>query len=344
MKSKILNSKWAWVFVLASIPFLGWSLRSTPLQEIIQTFSHLHLSQVIILAGVNVLVFLLIALRWEIILRAMGIKVPLSKLIGYRLTSFGVSYFTPGPQFGGEPAQVALLVRNHPAQTASAVSSVYLDKLLELLVNILVIAGGLFLTFNAGFGNEILRQNGWASVLLLASVPMAHLVALKTRRYPLKGLAEKSGSIRSHRQWVRKTGNLLVEAEGQIATFLEKNPKSLLLAILVSLISWAGMILEYSLVAQFLALKMSYQQVAFAFVLSRLAFLAPLPGGLGVLEASQVFAVQTLGMPAAFGLALSLWMRARDVLIGLIGLMLGSWMFARPVHSVQEDVKIKKWS
>ncbi|GIV64963.1 MAG: membrane protein [Bellilinea sp.] len=327
------------MILLASIPLLVWSLGSTPLNEIVQVFSRLHLAQVMILAGVNILVFLLIALRWEIILRAMGMKVPLNKLVSYRLTSFGVSYFTPGPQFGGEPAQVAFLTRHHPVQTPAAISSVYLDKLLELLVNILVIAGGLFLTFNAGFGSHILRQNGWVLVLLVAVVPMIHLVALKSHLYPIKWLVEKSGAHRSNRQWMRKTSQLLVEAEGQIAIFLEKNPKSLLLAILVSLLSWAGMILEYYLAAQFLALQMNGQQVAFAFVLSRLAFLAPLPGGLGVLEASQVFAMQSVGMPAAAGLALSLWMRARDVSIGLAGLMLGGWFLTRPSHSIQEDFK-----
>ncbi|GAP11333.1 hypothetical protein BECAL_02520 [Bellilinea caldifistulae] len=145
------------MILLASIPLLVWSLGSTPLNEIVQVFSRLHLAQVMILAGVNILVFLLIALRWEIILRAMGMKVPLNKLVSYRLTSFGVSYFTPGPQFGGEPAQVAFLTRHHPVQTPAAISSVYLDKLLELLVNILVIFGGLFLTLNAGFGSHILQ-------------------------------------------------------------------------------------------------------------------------------------------------------------------------------------------
>jgi uncharacterized protein (TIRG00374 family) len=339
MKSKNSTSKWVWVFLLASIPLLVWSLGSTPLNEIVQVFSHLHLAQVMILSGVNILVFLLIALRWEIILRAMGIKVPLNKLVSYRLTSFGVSYFTPGPQFGGEPAQVALLTRHHPVQTAAAISSVYLDKLLELLVNILVIAGGLFLTFNQGYGSKILRQNGWVPVLLVAFLPIAHLMTLKNGQYPLKWLVEKSGTLGSTRQWMRKIGSLLVEAEGQIAIFLEKNPKSLFLAILVSLLSWAGMILEYYLAAQFLALQMNGQQVAFAFVLSRLAFLAPLPGGLGVLEASQVFAMQSVGMPAAAGLALSLWMRARDVSIGLAGLMLGGWFLTRPSHSIQEDYK-----
>ncbi|GIV65996.1 MAG: hypothetical protein KatS3mg047_0389 [Bellilinea sp.] len=328
-----------WLILLASIPLLVWSLGSTPVNEIVQVISRLHLAQIVILAGVNILVFLLMALRWEIILRAMGMKVPLIKLVSYRLTSFGVSYFTPGPQFGGEPAQVALLTRHHPVQTAPAISSVYLDKLLELLVNILVIAGGLFLTFNAGFGSEILRQNGWVLVLLVSVVPVAHLITLKNGRYPLKWLLEKSGTLCSTRQWMRKTGNLLIEAEGQIAIFLERNPKSLLLAILVSLLSWAGMILEYFLAAQFLALLMNGQQVAFAFVLSRLAFLAPLPGGLGVLEASQVFAMQSVGMPAAAGLALSLWMRARDVSIGLAGLIMGGWFLSRTAPSIQEDFK-----
>lgn len=338
MKSKTSGFKWIWLMWLAAIPLLAWSLGSTPLKEIFQLLANLHLAQILVLAGVNLLILLVISLRWQIILRAMGEKIPLKRVLSYRLTSFGVSYFTPGPQFGGEPAQVALLTRNHAVRTVSAVSSVYLDKLLELMVNLLVIVGGMFFALSSDLGNTVLNQNDWIPVLGLGLIPVAHLVALRTKNYPLRWLTEQSGLHQSKRLWIRNLGNLAIGAEHQIAASLERNPKSLLLAILVSFLSWMGMILEYFLAVRFLGLPLSNAQIMFAFVLSRFAFLAPMPGGLGILEASQVFAMQAMGLPATLGLALSLWMRARDVLIGLAGVALGGWTLARPFGSLQKGV------
>jgi len=48
----------------------------------------------------------------------------------------------------------------------------------------------------------------------------------------------------------------------------------------------------------------------------------PLPGGLGALEASQVFALGAFGQPASAAISLTLLMRARDTLNGGIGLLL----------------------
>jgi uncharacterized membrane protein YbhN (UPF0104 family) len=60
-----------------------------------------------------------------------------------------------------------------------------------------------------------------------------------------------------------------------------------------------------------------------ALTVARLAILFPLPGGLGVLEASQVFAMSTLGLEPAIGLSAALLIRLRDVLLGGAGLWWG---------------------
>jgi len=47
-----------------------------------------------------------------------------------------------------------------------------------------------------------------------------------------------------------------------------------------------------------------------------------LPGGLGALEASQVFTLGKFGFSAATALSLTLLIRGRDMFIGGIGLLL----------------------
>jgi len=56
---------------------------------------------------------------------------------------------------------------------------------------------------------------------------------------------------------------------------------------------------------------------------ARLAILLPFPGGLGALEASQVIVLSGLGYTPAQGAALALLIRARDLVFGGAGLLLG---------------------
>jgi uncharacterized membrane protein YbhN (UPF0104 family) len=53
---------------------------------------------------------------------------------------------------------------------------------------------------------------------------------------------------------------------------------------------------------------------------ARVAILLPLPAALGALEASQALAMRLLGQSPAAGVSLSVLIRVRDLLLGVIGL------------------------
>ena len=93
-------------------------------------------------------------------------------------------------------------------------------------------------------------------------------------------------------------------------------------AILVSLLASAGTVSEYALITSFLNIGLPFWQTAAAWTAGWLSFLAPLPGGLGALEASQVFALGFFGISAASALSVTLLMRGRDLFIGGLGLLL----------------------
>jgi len=94
------------------------------------------------------------------------------------------------------------------------------------------------------------------------------------------------------------------------------------LAIGVSLLSVLGIAIEYFLMVSFLGMKINAVQVFAALTAMQVAFLMPLPGGLGALEASQVFALGAFGQPPSAAISLTLLMRARDILNGGVGLLL----------------------
>jgi hypothetical protein len=89
----------------------------------------------------------------------------------------------------------------------------------------------------------------------------------------------------------------------------------------------AGILAEYALMLAFLGVRLGALQVVASLTALQLAFLMPLPGGLGALEASQVFALGAFGQPVALAISLTLLQRARDLLNGGLGLLLAGTVF-----------------
>ncbi len=96
------------------------------------------------------------------------------------------------------------------------------------------------------------------------------------------------------------------------------------MAVGASLAAGAGMVTEYALITSFLGINLHGWQTFAAWTTSWLAFLVPLPGGLGALEASQVFTLGAFEISAALAIGVALLIRARDLLIGGLGLALAS--------------------
>lgn len=305
-------------FVLAVL--LYFALRNAPLREIWSLMAQLKLSQLAVLLVLNALVIVAMTARWWVIVRAENPTIPFLTLVRYRLAVFGLSYFTPGPQVGGEPLQVLYLQRNHGISFARATSAVIMDKLLEFLANFLLIGVGITAAVRIGLIGRGGAQVS-ASLLPMAVVliwPAVHLMLLYQGRYPISSLLRSFSFLIGSPNWAR----LIMVAERMAASFTRRRLTSLLSALGFSIVAWAGMAVEYFLIASFLNAHLSFTETLAALTAALVAFLMPLPGGLGALEASQVYALQIMGYPPALGISISLIMRGRDILNGVVGLLL----------------------
>jgi len=299
---------------------LWWALRTVPFIEIWNALKQLRLWQIGVLFGLNILVLLAMTARWWVILRAENPQIPFLQLVRYRLAVFGLSYFTPGPQVGGEPLQVIYLQRNHGVTFARATAAVIVDKLLEFLANFILLAVGLTAAVRVGL---VIRSGTQAigSLVPLAAIllwPLIHLMLLYRGRYPVSAVVRAAMSITKEQKWMR----LIIVSERMAGAFTHRHPRALLAALGFSLLSWAGMAAEYFMMAGFLQAQLNAEQTLAALTAALFAFLMPLPGGLGALEASQVYVMTTFGHTAAIGISISLLMRARDILNGGLGLLL----------------------
>ena len=308
MKKKFIIGLLVTILVLA---LLAWALKDVSLANIIQTLGQLSFSQIIFLLVLNAGIFLLFSLRWWLILRSQGYRLPYLALSRYRLASFGVSYFTPGPQFGGEPLQVLLLRDRHQIAGRDATASVALDKLIELIANFsfLVFASGtVFLATPDLFG--ALDFNPLFSAMLLA-LPLVYLVLLWRGGKPISFL------FFFKTEWQEK----ILEVESQLVGLVRKQPRLLIQTLAASALIWLALIFEYQLALGFLGLSLSFSSVLTIMLMARIAMLAPTPGALGTLEAGLVFAIALLGINPAYAVALALLIRGRDILFGSLGLL-----------------------
>jgi glycosyltransferase 2 family protein len=309
------------------VVLLWWALRNVPLGEIWITLRQLRLWQITLLLSLNMLVIILITARWWIIVRAENRRIPFLPLTGYRLSAFGLSYFTPGPQVGGEPLQVIYLQKFHGLSFARATSAVIMDKLLEFLVNFLLLAVGAWAVFQVG----LIPDNGSRPVGsliglgILLAWPLVHILLMYNGFLPLSALLRAQPFLSQK----TKTLRLIFASERMAASFCQRHLPALLAAVGVSLLSVAGIVAEYVLMLKFLGVQLNGLQIFAALTALQLAFLMPLPGGLGALEASQVFALGVFGQPAAVAISLTLLMRARDILNGGLGLLLAGRVFGR---------------
>lgn len=328
------------LFWLALALALLWlTLRAVPLGEVWQRLADMAPDEILLLAAVNVVVLLTFSLRWWLLLYALGYVLPYLSLVGYRLATFAVSYFTPGPHFGGEPLQVYLVTARHNVPVSASLTAVVLDKILEMLANFIFLAVGVFV---------VLRQQTWlgvdqtqlmVSALLLVAAPTALLVGLALGWRPLTGLlrwvdhgwlwANRAAGRQAHSLMQAKLYATLAESEQQSTLLCRKHPLILLAAVGASALSWVALLFEFWLMTAVLHLELSASQAITALVAARLAILLPLPGALGALEASQAMVMRGLGLSAASGVSLSLLIRIRDVLLGILGLALAAALLGR---------------
>ncbi len=269
----------------------------------------------------NALFLALSAWRWQVLLRALHPgRVPLRQMLVYRLAGFAISYFTPGTQFGGEPLQVYALHRRERVPGAAAWASVGLDRLLDL-------------TANTSFVLLALAWlSPWRAGATVRAAPLALLLAAVLAGWA--ALCVRPPAAAATRGWRA--------AWAQAADLCRRRPRALLLAAAASLLAWGVLLAEYRWMLHMLGLRPTWTQTVTMMLAARLAFLVPVPAGAGALEVGQAWAAAWVGWPLEYGAALSLLIRARDGIIGGLGLVFARRIWAsagtpNPKPSLEES-------
>lgn len=317
---------------LLAVPLLYWAVRNVAWPAVFATLARLRPYHLLILLAVNALVYLFFVGRWWLLLRSQQHTVSPLRLLRYWLIGFAFSYFTPGPQLGGGIFQVYLLQRDGEISADTAAASVTTSKVLERLGNLLFLALGIFVF--AHFRILSQTQRAWLAWFLLAAalLPVGYLAALASGRRPLTAVAHRLPAPWRQRPRVAQAIHFVETTETAIVRLCRDAPLVLLAGLGLTLLSWGVVLVETWLALTFLHVPIHPLDVVAIVAATQLAFLVPVPLGLGSVEAAQVTVFQALGLDAAQAISLVLLVRVRDTAVGGLGVALGgreAWQWWR---------------
>jgi hypothetical protein len=303
----------------AALILVAWVLSQLPLAAIAQSITRLSPAQWLAWLGLNLGIILLATRRWQVIIDMLDVPVRFGELLMMRQAGQAVSFITPGPQFGGEPLQVFWLwQRKLPIH--SALLAVGLDRFYELWINFSLLLLGVFLLL-ASPAADIVDWRKIAGVLLLVPLILSLLGWLLLKE-PERILGWLS---RVTRHWQHHPRLQAIQTHWQrlgndVRRVMAEQKPSLLQAFILSLCGWAGLIGELWLLLGFFDLTLDFSAFLCVLVSMRLAFLLPLPGGIGTLEAALFLAFQYLNLPATAAIGVIALMRLRDTVVLMAGL------------------------
>jgi hypothetical protein len=238
---------------------------------------------------------------WSVALRAEGIEVPQTRLIGIRLASQAAGYLTVMGPAVSEATKLVLL-RNPTGMAAATPATLVESGAFWFTTGLLGLAGtcaGFFLIANS-------------PVLLVAAVIFGVALALLgTRRSFLPLLGAAAG---------RHAPNWLKRAEGVelgIRSFRDRHPKAFSTVLGLDSLAQIVTLFEVSAVLWAVGLRSSVLQVLVIEAAGRVVKIlgAWIPGRIGADESGAAASFALLGLAPAAGLVLAAARRVRDLLL-----------------------------
>jgi uncharacterized protein (TIRG00374 family) len=298
--------------------FVGWR----------ETFAAMRALDAVGILGVLGTVVLTVAawvLGWGIILRAYGVKVPLGRMIGARLSCFAVSYLTPTLYFGGEPFRGLLVADKDGAPATRVFATIIVERfLLGMSMTLFILVGG----FYAIVSPDIPASEKRLLIGGLGFITFWVLVGLVNFAWNLKwvsrGIRRLGRAVpRWHDRLVR-AATKVSETEDEVSYAFTRHWKATLVVFLIQVVAT---LLTYLRPQVFfgasLGLRFSFSQLSLVFCLYILLgfFLWITPGGLGTSEAGAIgiFRLVAPSITTGQAVAYSLIFKFAEVIFVVIG-------------------------
>ncbi|MGV8086340.1 MAG: lysylphosphatidylglycerol synthase transmembrane domain-containing protein [Candidatus Woesearchaeota archaeon] len=291
------------------------------LKNIIGFYIHFNIWLLMLYFITVLIIFLILTWRWNIILLSRGHKIEFKKLFIYRLIGQSINFFTPGPRIGGEPTQAALL-KKHKVEFTEGLSTIMIDKIIDSTTcGILFIIGAVLVSMH-----YTIPKNATIYMILGGIVFLSIIISFYYRMLSDKHFFLNIFKILQLNKIKNKTFKKIEKKIEQIELimiqFYKHDKKIFLITIIITLLSWVAMFIEYKLATTLLGLNLGFLELFFIITFIGIAMLFPVPMAVGALEAGQISAFNMIGIVGSGGVALAFLVRIKDFIWGAIGITL----------------------
>ena len=273
-------------------------------QDVIDAFVHIGLLGTLIALLLSLVNYGLRFIRWQIYLSKLGHRIAWLPSLRIYLSGFALTT-TPGK--AGEAFRDVLLKQRNvpfPATFAALIS----ERLSDLVAIVLLTLVGL---------SEYPQARGMVFVGVLGIAIVLACISSRT-------------VLNYAHQWAHARTGKLCKLLTHLFHLLREarrchTPRLLLLATLISIVSWGAEAVAFYLVLEWLGADISFSFAIFVYAISMLAgALSFLPGGLGGAEAIMISLLVLKGMAMPAAIAATVFIRLATlwfaVLIGLLAL------------------------
>jgi len=289
--------------------FIGWQETKSALM----IFTGWHGMVIILLTFSMILAG---ALKWKMILKSQGYNLSHKEIIAPYFTCFSLIYLFPMVVFGGEIFRGYILREKHNIPWTKAISSVFIDKLLEITSFLAtILAGTTYFLLKIGLPpKNLCFILGGFLLVCLAGIGFFYFKTFK-RESIIKSL-NRFLNLRP------ETGGDLLGIEKEVFKFFKVKRKELWyglsLAFLRVAISWARCWVLIFFLGKSINIFSALTVLGFYYF----ATMIPIPAAIGSHEAAQVFAFNALGLGSGLAPAFTMIQRGAELIMAFIGLII----------------------
>jgi uncharacterized protein (TIRG00374 family) len=288
------------------IKFVGW-------QEIKRSLLIFTGWQGLVIFILTLFLFLVINWKWREILKTEGIAISFLDLFKAYLAGFSVMYLFPTFLLGGEFLRGYILKKKYNISWSKGMASIFIDRILDWTTNLIIVFLGIsFFLFNIG----ILPKKLFIILGLTFLFWAGGIVFFYTMAFRKESMAKFILSLVGYKNQNSK----LLETEKETFNFFR--PRNIHFWRILSITFFEELVILFRI---FLLISFFGKRISFPFALSVSGFsylstMIPIPASLGVQDALQAFAFNSLGLGASLGTAFTLIIRAVEIVVALVGI------------------------
>ncbi len=303
------------ISLIIGIVLFVWIGKTVGWQEIKNAFLIFTGWNGIVIFILTFLIMLFGAWRWQETLKAQNVEISFFELFKAFLAGFSVIFLAPVLLWAGEVLRGYVLRRKNKVSWTQVMTSVFIDRILEWTVNLIVIVlGSLYFLYKIGLPSKnLLIIFGGVFLFFFFVISYFYFKVLK-RESIIRFIFKISGFKNFDQR------NFLLEAEKQIFNFFRWENKKLQKTFSLSFLRAGAMLLRAYILIIFLGKNIGLLSSLSVLGFTYLAAMIPIPAALGSHEAIQTFAFNSLGLNISIAAAFTMIIRAAELLFALAGL------------------------